>query len=163
VVLCGAAWRFSGRINVAIVVDDLDAAVAFFAGLGTELEGSASRHVRRRRHPGRRQPGAFFIRDRDGKFPGLFDAVLSDAGTETVLSGVQMPGMNSIMERRVQACCRELPGRTLIWNQQRLLHALPGFGQSCSSRRPHQGIANARPLRTLPSPIREPTAASRSV
>ena len=27
------------------------------------------------------------IRDRDGKFPGLFDAVLNDSGIETVLSG----------------------------------------------------------------------------
>jgi putative transposase len=33
----------------------------------------------------------FLIRDRDGKFPGLFDTVLTDAGIETVLSGVQMP------------------------------------------------------------------------
>jgi putative transposase len=35
----------------------------------------------------------FLIRDRDGKFPGLFDAVLKDAGIEIVLSGVQMPRM----------------------------------------------------------------------
>ncbi len=31
----------------------------------------------------------FLIRDRDGKFPGLFDAVFKDAGIEIVLSGVQ--------------------------------------------------------------------------
>ena len=41
----------------------------------------------------------FLIRDRDGKFPALFDAVLADAGLEVVLSGVQMPRMNSIMEK----------------------------------------------------------------
>jgi putative transposase len=34
----------------------------------------------------------FLIRDRDGKFPGLFDAVLADAGIEVVLTGVRMPG-----------------------------------------------------------------------
>jgi putative transposase len=39
------------------------------------------------------------VRDRDGKFPGLFDTILADAGIETVLSGGQMPSMNSIMER----------------------------------------------------------------
>jgi putative transposase len=39
------------------------------------------------------------IRDRDGKFPALVDAILADAGVKTVLSGVQMPRMNSIMER----------------------------------------------------------------
>jgi putative transposase len=41
----------------------------------------------------------FLIRDRDGKFAGVFDTVLQDAGIERVLSGVQMPRMNSIMER----------------------------------------------------------------
>jgi putative transposase len=38
------------------------------------------------------------IRDRDGKFPDLFDAVLQDAGIEVVLSGVQMPRINAFME-----------------------------------------------------------------
>ena len=46
----------------------------------------------------------FLIRDRDGKFAGVFDTVLQDAGIERVLSGVQMPRMNSIMERSVQTC-----------------------------------------------------------
>jgi putative transposase len=50
----------------------------------------------------------FLIRDRDGKFPGLFDAILADTGIETVVSGVRMPRMNSIMERWVQTCRREL-------------------------------------------------------
>jgi putative transposase len=95
----------------------------------------------------------FLIRDRDGKFPDLFDTVLKDAGTEVVLSGDQMPRMNAIMERRVQTCRRELPDRTPIWNQAHLLHALRESGQSYNSHRPHQGIANARPLRALPSPI----------
>jgi hypothetical protein len=48
--------------------------------------------------PGRRRRARFLIRDRDGKFPGLFDAVLNDAGIETVLSGVQMPRMNAFMD-----------------------------------------------------------------
>ena len=29
----------------------------------------------------------FLIRERDGKFPGLFDVILADAGIKTVLSG----------------------------------------------------------------------------
>ena len=95
----------------------------------------------------------FLIRDRDGKFPGLFDAILADAGIETVLSGVRMPRMNSIMERWVQTCRRELLDRTLIWNRSHLLHALREFEQFYNGHRPHQGIANARPLQPLPVPL----------
>jgi hypothetical protein len=44
----------------------------------------------------------YLIRDRDGKYPARFDAILADAGI--TVSGVRMPRMNSIMERR--ATCR---------------------------------------------------------
>ncbi|WP_238452883.1 transcriptional regulator [Micromonospora sp. ATA51] len=46
----------------------------------------------------------FMIRDRDGKFPALFDAVVTESGIEIVRSGVRMPRMNSVMERWVQTC-----------------------------------------------------------
>jgi transposase InsO family protein len=98
----------------------------------------------------------FLIRDRDGKFPGLFDVILADAGIDVVLSGVRMPRMNSIMERWVQTCQRELLDRTLIWNQSHLLHALREFEQFYNGHRPHQGIANARPLQPLPVPLVAP-------
>ncbi|MET7937966.1 integrase core domain-containing protein [Streptomyces sp. NPDC005322] len=98
----------------------------------------------------------FMIRDRDGKFPALFDAVLKDTGIEVVLTGIQMPRMNSIMERWVQTCRHELLDRTLIWNQRHLLHALREFEEFYNSHRPHQGIANARPLHPLPTPIDDP-------
>lgn len=95
----------------------------------------------------------FLIRDRDGKFPGLFDVILADAGIDVVLSGVRMPRMNSIMERWVQTCRHELLDRTLIWNQPHLLHALREFELFYNGHRPHQGIANARPLQPLPVPL----------
>lgn len=53
------------------------------------------------------------IRDRDGKFPALFDTILADTGIEIVLSGVRIPRMNSIMERWVHTCRCELLDRTL--------------------------------------------------
>ncbi len=95
----------------------------------------------------------YLIRDRDRKFPHLFDTILADAGIEVVLSGIQMPRMNSIMERWVQTCRHELLDRTLIWNQQHLMHALHEFEHFYNDHRPHQGIANARPLHPLPTPI----------
>jgi putative transposase len=95
----------------------------------------------------------FLIRDRDGKFPHLFDNILADASIQVVLSGIQMPRMNSIVERWVQTCCHELLDRTLIWPQRHLLHALREYEHFYNSHRPHQGIANARPLRPLPQLI----------
>ncbi|SIN44278.1 integrase core domain-containing protein [Micromonospora cremea] len=98
----------------------------------------------------------YLIRDRDGKFPALFDAILADAGITVVRSGVRMPRMNAVMERWVQTCRRELLDRTLIWNQHHLLHVLHEFETFYNTHRPHQGIANARPLRPLPTPLANP-------
>jgi len=43
----------------------------------------------------------FLIRDRDGKYPALFDTILADTGIEVMLSEVRMPRMNTIMGARV--------------------------------------------------------------
>jgi putative transposase len=95
----------------------------------------------------------FLIRDRDGKYPALFDAILADTAIEVVLSGVRMPRMNSIMERWIQSCRHELLDRTLIWNQTHLLRALREYEQHYNEHRPHRGISNARPLHPLPKPV----------
>jgi putative transposase len=96
------------------------------------------------------------IRDRDGKYPALFDPVLADMGIEVVLSGVRVPRMSAIMERWVQTCRNELLDRTLIWNQAHLLHALREFEHFYNEHRPHQRLANTRPLRPLPAPLTDP-------
>jgi hypothetical protein len=56
----------------------------------------------------------------------------------------------------VRTCRRELLDRTLILNQHHLLHALREFEIFYNTHRPHQGIANARPLAPLPEPISDP-------
>jgi transposase InsO family protein len=103
----------------------------------------------------------FLIRDRDGTFPDLFDTVLADSGIDAVLSGIRMPRMNSITERSVQTCRRELLNRSLICNQRHLLHALREFEQFYNGHRPHQGIANARPLYPLPAHVADPDKLAR--
>jgi putative transposase len=100
----------------------------------------------------------YLIRDRDGKYPKLFDTILAEAGIKIVLSGVQMPRMNSIMERWIQSCRHELLDRTLIWNQAHLLRALREYEQHHNRHRPHRGLSNARPLRPLPEPITDSEA-----
>jgi putative transposase len=103
----------------------------------------------------------YFIRDRDGKYPAVFDMILADAGIKVVRSGVQMPRMNAIIERWVRTCRRELLDRTLIYNQRHLLHALREFEAFYNEHRPHQGIANARPLKPLPERITDPDRLAR--
>ncbi|MFL6053653.1 MAG: hypothetical protein ACJ72W_12170 [Actinoallomurus sp.] len=56
----------------------------------------------------------FVIRDRDGKFTGLFDEVFRAEGIRIVRSAVQAPRMNAIMERWVGSVRRELLDRLLI-------------------------------------------------
>ncbi|ROO60420.1 integrase-like protein [Micromonospora sp. Llam0] len=103
----------------------------------------------------------YMIRDRDGKFPVLFDTVFADAGIDMVLSGVRVPGMNAVTERWVRTCRRELLGRTLILNQLHLRHALCEYEVFYNEHRPHQGIANVRPLAPLPEPITDPNCLAR--
>jgi transposase InsO family protein len=98
----------------------------------------------------------YLIRDRDGKYPALFDTILAGAGITVVRSGVQMPRMNAIMERWVRTCRRELLDRTLIYNQRHLLQALREFEVHYNAHRPHQGIGNARPTALLPEPVTDP-------
>lgn len=64
--------------------------------------------------------------------------------------------MNSIIERWVQTCRYELLDRTLIWNQRHPLHTLREYERFYNNHRPHQGIANPRPLRPAPQPITDP-------
>jgi putative transposase len=52
----------------------------------------------------------YLIRDRDGKYPAMFHAILAQAGITVVLSGIQVPRMNPIMERWVRTCRRETAG-----------------------------------------------------
>src|SRR5262249_14739872 len=75
----------------------------------------------------------YLIRDRDGKYPGIFDVILADAGIKVVLSGIQTPRMNAIMERWVRTCRRELLDRTLTGKQT---VTTSGFGRATSARGP---------------------------
>lgn len=94
----------------------------------------------------------FLIRDRDTKFTAAFDTVLAGAGVRIIKSGVRMPRMNSIMERWIQTCRRELLDRTLIWNQRHLLYALREFETFYNEHRPHRALQQAAPLRPLSDP-----------
>jgi putative transposase len=95
----------------------------------------------------------FLIRDRDSKFTAAFDALMTDAGLKVVTTGIRMPRMNSLVERWIQTCRRELLDRILIWNQSHLLHALREYESFYNEHRPHRALEQAAPCRPLPTPI----------
>ena len=92
----------------------------------------------------------FVLHDRDASFTQAFDAVFQAAGIRIIRSGVQAPRMNSITERWIDSCRRELLDRTLIWNQRHLMLVLREYEDFYNSHRPHRALDQAAPLRPLP-------------
>jgi len=66
----------------------------------------------------------FVLHDRDASFTATFDSLFQAAGTRVIRSAAQAPRMNSVMERWIGSCRRELLDRTLIWNQRHLMTVL---------------------------------------
>ena len=95
----------------------------------------------------------FVLHDRDASFTAAFDAVFQAAGIRVVRSAIQAPRMNSIMERWIGSCRRELLDRTLIWNQRHLMTVLREYEDSCNTHRPHRTLNQAAPLRPLPDRV----------
>jgi putative transposase len=95
----------------------------------------------------------FALHHRDASFTQALDAVFQGAGVRIVRSAVQAPRMNSIMERRIGSCRRELLHRTLAWNQRHLMMVLRDYENSYNTHRPHRTLKQAAPLRPLPDGI----------
>jgi transposase len=95
----------------------------------------------------------FMIRDRGSNFTAAFDTVLADAGIRTVLCNVQTPRMNTIAERWIRGCRREILDRTLIWNQAHLRRILHQYETHHNQHRPHRSLNSAAPLKPLPEPV----------
>ena len=94
----------------------------------------------------------FMIRDRGSNYTAASGAALADAGIRTVPCNVRTPPMNAIAERWTGGCRRELPDRTLIWNQARL-RRIPCRHETRHNRhRPHRSLNSAAPLKPLPGP-----------
>ena len=95
----------------------------------------------------------FVLHDRDGSFTAAFDAVFQAVGIRVIRSAVQAPRMNSIIERWIGSCRRELLDRTLIWNQRHLMIVLREYEDFYNTHRPHRALNQAAPLRSLPDEV----------
>ena len=93
----------------------------------------------------------FVLHDRDASFTAAFDAVFLAAGVKTVRSAVQAPRMNSVMERWIGSCRRELLDRTLVWNQRHLMTVLREYEDFYNDHRPHRALKQAAPLARCPT------------
>ena len=80
----------------------------------------------------------FVLHDRDASFTAAFDAVFRAAGVRVIRSAVQAPRMNSVMERWIGSCRRELLDRTLVWNQRHLVIVLHEYEDFYNTHRPHR-------------------------
>src|ERR1022692_3172525 len=93
------------------------------------------------------------LHDRDASFSAAFDAVFQSAGITVIRSAVQAPRTNSIMERWIGSCRRQILDRTLIWNQRHLTIVLREYEDFCNTHRPHRALNQAAPLRPLPGSV----------
>jgi transposase len=95
----------------------------------------------------------FVLHDRDASFIAAFDAVFRAAGVRVIRSAVQAPRMNSVVERWIGSCRRELLDRTLVWNQRHLMIVLREYEDFYNTHRPHRTLKQAAPLRPLPDGV----------
>jgi putative transposase len=95
----------------------------------------------------------FVLHDRDASFTAAFDAVFQAAGARMVRSAVRAPRMNSVMERWIGSCRRELLDRTLVWNQRHLMTILREYEDFYNTHRPHRALRQAAPLCPLPDSV----------
>jgi transposase InsO family protein len=78
----------------------------------------------------------FLIRDRDGKYPALFDTILADAGIAVVLTEIRMPRMNAVAERFVLTARAECLDWALIWNRGHLERVLATYVEHYNTASP---------------------------
>jgi putative transposase len=95
----------------------------------------------------------FVLHDRDASFVAAFDLVFQAAGFKVIRSAVLALRMNSVMERWIGSCRRELLDRTVVWNQRHLMTVLHEYEDFYNTHRPHRALCQAAPLRTLPDGV----------
>jgi transposase InsO family protein len=85
-------------------------------------------------------PVTFLIRDRDTKFVGPFDEVMSSIGARVIKTPVRAPQANAFAERFVRTVRTECLDWILIRNGRHLERILIEFVDHYNAARPHRGI-----------------------
>src|ERR1039457_4586752 len=82
----------------------------------------------------------FLIRDRDAKFVGPFDEVMTSIGARIIKTPVRAPRANAFAERFVGTARSECLDWLLIRNERHLERVLTEFVEHYNAARPHRGI-----------------------
>lgn len=85
------------------------------------------------------------IRDNDGKYGAVFDAVFASEGIETVHTPLRAPRANAYAERWVRSVREECLDRLIILNTAHLKYVLHEYEGFFNTARPHQGIGQKIP------------------
>jgi putative transposase len=91
----------------------------------------------------------FLIRDRDGKFTAVFDEVFAGNGTRVIKTPVRSPQANAFAERFVGTLRRECLDHLLILGERHLRKVLAEFACHYNGHRPHQGLQQDPPRKTV--------------
>jgi putative transposase len=92
----------------------------------------------------------FLVRDRAGQFTTSFDAVLADAGIDTVKIPPRCPRANCYAERFVLTARTELTDRILIFGERHLRVVLARYAAHYNGRRPHRHCNFTHHAPTIP-------------
>jgi putative transposase len=95
----------------------------------------------------------FLLRDRDSKFTAAFDQVFRSEGVKVLRLPYRAPRANSIAERFVGTCRREVLDHMLIFNARHLEAVIKEFLVHYHQARPHQGLEQRCPAPVMPAPI----------
>jgi transposase InsO family protein len=87
----------------------------------------------------------FLIRDKDAKFTGAFDTVLTAAGMRIIKTPVRAPRANAIAERWIASACRECLDRMLITGERHLRLVLSEYTDHYNGHRPHRALQQESP------------------
>jgi transposase InsO family protein len=87
------------------------------------------------------------VRDRDGEFTAVFDAVFAGNLTRVIRTPVRSPRANSFAERFAGTLRRECPDHVLIFGEQHLRNVLAEYARHYNGHRPHQGLQQEPPQR----------------
>jgi transposase InsO family protein len=97
----------------------------------------------------------FLLRDRDSRFTGSFDAVVTAEGIRILTSPPGAPRANGICERMIGTLRRELLDRILVVNERYLRRILTIYLHHFNTARPHRTLRQLTPAQaeTQPPPM----------